>query len=114
VPEDFAPRDDGWKDEPDENDFETLADLLKDGLSPEAVEKFEAMRVKYEVVSMEELVLTAMLILLFIEERESNGEMLGWFSYIQKNESKRMLGRDKAVAKITTLEKMMREARGED
>lgn len=116
MPEDFGPKDE-WKDgpeEPNENEFESLEDWLNQALSQETIDGLESIRVKYEIASMGGLVLTSLLTLLFIEENERDGEMLGWFSYTEKSDPPKLLGRTRIVARITTLDKIMRDARGEE
>lgn len=116
MPEDFGPKDE-WKDEsgePDENEFESIEDWLSQALDQEMIDGLEAMRVKYEVASMGDLALTALLTLLLIEEKEVEGEMLGWFSYAERIGLPKTLGNKRVVGIITTLDRMMRDARGEE
>ncbi len=100
----------------DDSDSETMEDWLKKSLHPEVVDQLEAMRVKYEVISFEDLVLTALLTLLLIEERESIGERMGWFSYEERDldEKPRVLKESlRLQATIITLDRLMRDACGE-
>lgn len=62
---------------------------------------------------MEDLVVNALLTILFIEEKEANGERIAWFSYTEKYGIPETLGEKKIVGRITNLDKIMQDACGE-